>query len=168
MVNKKSKGEKGKTLKPKVYVSKEIPFDIKKLENEFQRADIEIHNVDHSGPSYEGRVFLNNTNANQNTKLALANGYVGSYHIFGDGGCFGDIGHCDVPKERRMFDYRPIHHLKAQYKRIIVTEELKKLGKNADKFTITIVPVLPGNPTQESEFDKDIVKFEKIGIITYD
>jgi hypothetical protein len=45
-----------------VYVSEPIYLDIKKLENEFYRADIEIHGVDHSGPSYEGRIFLNNVN----------------------------------------------------------------------------------------------------------
>ena len=45
---------------PKVYVSREIHLDMTKLENEFKRADIEIHNVNHSGYSYEGRVFLNN------------------------------------------------------------------------------------------------------------
>ena len=34
-----------------------------------------------SGPSYEGRVSLNNPNANEITKLDLYNGYVGSYNI---------------------------------------------------------------------------------------
>jgi hypothetical protein len=168
MVRKGLKANKETTLGPRIYVSKEFAFDIKKLENEFYRADIEIHNVDHSGPSYEGRIFLNNPNANRTTKLTLTNGYVGSYHIFGDGGCFGDVGHCDIPKEQRMNDYRPTHHLKPQYKRIIITDALRKLGKNSNRFTITIVPVLPGKPTEKSDFDEDIIKFEKIGIITYD
>jgi tyrosinase len=131
------------------------------------QTDIEIHNVDHSGLSYEGRVFLNNPNANHNTVLTLENGYVGSYYIFGHGGCYGGMGHCDVPtgRRRRLYDSRSSHHLKPQYKRIIITNALKKLGKDANKFTITIVPVLYGT-SQPSM--KEIIKFDKIGIITYD
>jgi hypothetical protein len=153
---------------PIVYVSKELYLDIKRLENKFKRADIEIHNVDHSGFSYEGRVFLNNSEADQKTELKLEKGYVGSYHVFAHGGCYGDEGHCDIPKERRAYDYRPSHHLKPQYKRIIITDALRKLGKNTDRFTISIVPVLPGNPSENNVDGKKIVNFEKIGIVTYD
>jgi hypothetical protein len=150
----------------RVYVSKEISLNISKLENEFKRADIEIHNVDHSGFSYEGRVFLNNPKADLKTELKIENGYVGSYYIFVHGGCFGDIGHCDIPKGTRVYDYRPSHHLKPQYKRIIVTDAPKQLGKNTDKFTISIVPVLPGKHSKDDS-GKEIIKFEKIGMITY-
>jgi hypothetical protein len=162
-------GSNNNPLGPKVYVSKELYYDITKLENEFYRADIEIHNVDHAGPSYEGRVFLNNPNANQKTELTLEKGYVGSYHIFGHGGCFGNMGHCDIPTgRRRIFDYRSSHHLRPQYKRIIITNALKELGKKTNKFTITIVPVVYGEqPTSETD-KKEIVKFERIGIISYD
>lgn len=154
---------------PKSYVSKELYYDITKLENEFYRADIEIHNVDHSSASYEGRVFLNNPYANQKTELTLENGYVGSYHVFAHGGCFGSMGHCDIPTgRRRTFDYRSSHHLRPQYKRIIITDALKELGRKTNKFTITIVPVLYGQqPTSGMDY-KEIVKFENIGIITYD
>jgi tyrosinase len=156
-------------IRPQVYVSKEIYIDITKLENEFYRADIEIAGVDHSGSSYEGRVFLNNPYANQKTDLTLENGYVGSYHIFGHGGCFGGMGHCDIPTEpRRTSDYRPSHHLRPQYKRIIITDAFKKLGKNTNKFTITIVPVLYGGSQSPQSETKEIIKFDRIGIITYD
>jgi hypothetical protein len=148
-----AKTPKGKPLGPQAYVSKKINLDISKIEKEFYRADIEIHNVDHSGPSYEGRVFLNNPNANQ------------AYHVFGHGGCFGDMGHCDVPTERRMYDHRPSHQLKPQYKRITITDALKQIGKTTNKFIVTIVPYRYG---QSSKGKSDIVKFEKIGIITYD
>jgi len=46
-----------------------------------QRTSFHGLSVDHSGPSYEGRVSLNNPNANEITKLDLYNGYVGSYNI---------------------------------------------------------------------------------------
>jgi hypothetical protein len=168
MSEKKSKTGKKNSRGPKTYVSKELYLDITKLENDFKRADIELHNVDHSGLSYEGRVFLNNPKADQKTKLTLDKGYVGSYHIFGHGGCYGDLGHCDIPKERRKYDLRPSHHLKPQYKRIIITDALKKLGKNSNKFIISIVPFVPGKTSQSDSNSRDIIKFDKIGIITYD
>ena len=162
-------GSSGNPSEPKSYVSKEFYYDITKLENEFYRADIEIHNLEHSGASYEGRVFLNNPHANQKTELRLENGYVGSYHVFGHGGCFGSTGHCDIPKgRRRTFDYRSSHHLRPQYKRIIITNALKELGTKTNMFTISIVPVLYGQQPPNGVNNKEIVKFEKVGIITYD
>ena len=103
---------------------------------------MEFHRVDHSADSYEGRVFLNNLNASQDTPKILKEGYVGSYHIFGHGGCYGDVGHCEIRRDRRPYDYRPPHQLTPLYKRLIVTDALRKFGKDTDKFTVTIVPVL--------------------------
>ena len=156
------------TDRNRAYISPEIVLDIKKLENEFYRADIEIHNVHHAGQSYEGRIFLNNRNANQNTPMDEKNNYAGSYHIFGHGGCFGDIGHCDYKSERRRYDRRTSSDVRPQYKHIIVTNLLKKIGKKTNKFTITIVPVLYGKSKSQSVPQTDIIKFDKIGIITYD
>jgi hypothetical protein len=151
-----------------VYVSQEIAFDIRKLENKFYRADIEIHNLDHSGQSYEGRVFLNNPNANQRTPVDEEHNYVGSYHVFGHGGCYGDIGHCDVVREKRRYDRRLSSDIRPQYKRIIATSTIKKIGGETDRFTITIVPVLYGDELSQRSLKKDIIKFDNIGIITYD
>ena len=160
---------KGNKRKSKTYVSSPINLDINKLENEFSRADIEMQNVDHSGPSYEGRVFLNNPSAGEDTELTEKNGYVGSYSIFGHGGCVGNLGHCDILPQKGPYDKRPAQDLKPQYKRIIITDFLKKIGKNTNQFTITIVPVLYGETKSSIEVNmKEIVKLDKIGIITYD
>jgi hypothetical protein len=152
--------------KTKNYVSKPLNINLNKLENAFKRADIEFHGVDHSGPSYEGRVFLNNPHANRTTPRTLAHKYVGSYHIFGHGGCYGDTGHCEVPKERRPYDHRPEHPLTPAYKRINATEALRALAKTADSFTVTIVPVFPRGATLKDE--EEVIKLEKISIVTYD
>jgi len=150
-------------------VSEPIYLDIKKLENEFYRADIEIHGVDHSGHSYEGRIFLNNVQADENTQLNEQTGYVGSYHIFGHGGCVGNLGHCDLIPQRKPYDKRPSQDLKPQYKRIVITETLKQMGKDTVKFIITIVPVIYGKDSHlDLSDEKNIIKFDKIGIITYD
>ena len=120
----------------------------------------------HSAESYEGRVYINNRDANQNTAKTSPNGYVGSFHIFGHGGLYGDVGHCEIRKERRPFDYRPPHQLTPLYKRLIVTRDLLRLGKNTDKFTITIVPILAGGSI--IRIVQEIVKVERISLITYD
>ena len=68
------------------------------------RVDIEFEQVDHEGASFEGRVFLNNPEADENTDLSPENGYAGSFFIFGHGGCFGDEGHCEVGTESQPVD----------------------------------------------------------------
>ncbi len=164
-----SSDKNNEDINSQIFVSTPVHLDIKKLENEFYRADIEIHGVDHSGHSYEGRVFLNNPKADSDTKLNFENGYVGSYHIFGHGGCVGNLGHCDLLPQRRPYDKRPSQDLKPQYKRIIITEFLKMLGQNVTEFIITIVPVLNGPQVDsDKESGSRIVKLDKIGIITYD
>ena len=162
-----SKDKKNNVKNSRTFVSEPILLNINELENKFYRADIEILNVHHSGASYEGRVFLNNPDADENTELSEKNGYVGSYHIFGHGGCVGNLGHCDLLPARTSYDKRPTQDLKPQYKRIIITDVLRKLGKGTSKFTITVVPVLFGKHIPEGKV-KDILKFERIGIITYD
>jgi hypothetical protein len=151
-----------------VYVSQEIIFDIRKLENKFYRADIEIHNLDHSGQSYEGRIFLNNPSANQRTPIDQEHHYVGSYHVFGHGGCYGDVGHCDGVHEKRRYDRRMSPDIRPQYKRIIATKMVRRLGSETNKFTVTIVPVLYGRQGYQTPPGQDIIKFDNIGIITYD
>jgi hypothetical protein len=157
---------KNELLRPKVYLSKPMHLDITKLENPFKRADIEFYGLDHSGASYEGRVFLNNPKANQDTPKTLENKYVGSFYIFGHGGCYGDVGHCEVIMDRRPYDYRASHPLTPAYKRIIVTEKLRELAKSTNKFTVTVVPVLARDTTRRGA--EDVVKLERLSIITYD
>jgi len=165
MTNHRSENQPSSKPKAKIFVSKPLKFNLKKLGRKFVRADLEFHGVDHSGPSYEGRVFINNTKANENTAMTLGNSFVGSYHIFGHGGCFGDVGHCDILKERLPYDYRPSHPLTPAYKRITITDKIKKIRMKTDEFVITIVPILAGG----SEItNNDIVKLERISIVTYD
>jgi hypothetical protein len=62
----------------------------------FTRADLTFSGLDHSGPSYESRVFFDTPHADAGTPLKPAAGYVGSFSVFGHGGCFGEHGHCQV------------------------------------------------------------------------
>lgn len=148
----------------KKLVSGPLKFDIEKLDNTFYRVDLQFHGIDHSGPSYEGRVFINNPQADQNTPTTLENGYMGSYHIFGHGRCFGDVGHCEIRRAISPFDYRPSHPLTPAFKRIRITDQIKKIGNDRKEFVITIIPILSGSLEDQTE---DVVKLERISIVSY-
>jgi len=134
------------------------------LVTDFCRADIEFFGVDHSGSSYEGRVFVNNPSADENTERSRTSGYVGSYHIFGHGGCLGDPGHCDV-KPRRAYDPRPGHPLTKARKVVIASDALRD-AIPGEKVTVTIVPVILSVGPKSGRED-DVVKVDAIRIVTY-
>src|SRR5262249_48527318 len=93
----------------------------------FSRADLVFDGIEHGGPSFEARVFLNNLQADMNTPLTATSGYVGSFHIFGHGGCFGDDPtHCSIRQTPRLYDPRPAHPLTPARKVVIATEAIRR------------------------------------------
>jgi tyrosinase len=138
---------------------------------EFSRADLEFRGVDHSGPSFEARVYLENPGADANTGRDPASGYAGSFHVFGHGGCFGEHGHCDIPKgQHSPYDLRFAHQLTPQYKTVIVTDALRTLmAKSARKsVTVTVVPVVRDNLASLVGHAADPLRFESVSLITYE
>jgi tyrosinase len=142
-------------------------ISIADLPAQFTRADLEFIRVEHSGASYEARVFINNPDADGNTPPVEANGYAGSFSIFGHGGCFGDVGHCDIHKgEQDPFDPRPSHPLLPIKKVIIATNAIRSAVTRRADISVTVVPVVMGW-TEQSETD-DVLKFDHINLVTYD
>ena len=138
--------------------------------DEFSRADLEFRGVDHSGPSFEARLFLDNPNADAKTARDESEGYAGSFHVFGHGGCFGELGHCDVRDEPRgVYDRRPPHPLTPQFKTVIVTDSLRRVMQTAKRkktFSVTIVPVASESPGSKAAVG-DPLKFESVSLITF-
>jgi hypothetical protein len=137
----------------------------------FTRADLEFRGVDHSGPSYEARLFLDNRQANDDTRRDISDGYAGSFWVFGHGGCFGELGHCDIPDEPRgPYDKRPPHPLTPHFKTVIVTEALKRAMQTSvgETLALTIVTVVPDNQYSRIELDKDPLRFESVSLLTYE
>jgi len=149
---------------PKIHVSKED------LERDFYRADLRLLGVDIKVPTYEGRVFINNTSANLDTPTDLEHGYVGSYGIFGHPDCLGDEGHCDVHTQRLKFDVIP-YRLVPEDISITITDKLKSLAKQTSDFTVTICPIVCP-PIEEHGMEKvdleNVVKINKVSIELYD
>jgi tyrosinase len=141
-------------------------LDLGVLDQTYYRADIEFHEVDHAGASYEGRVYLNNPDADENTGSDDPS-YAGSYHIFGHGGCLGDPGHCDV-KPRRPYDPRPAHPLTPANKKIIATKAVREAMEHSDSATVTVVPIVEPLPYQvDPKYTEDPLKIGYVRIVTY-
>jgi tyrosinase len=145
------------------------PIELPALHPEtISRADLVFYDVDHSGASYEARIFINSPDADADTPRDDPN-YAGSFHIFGHGGCFGDRGHCDVPDAPlHEFDRRPVHQLLPQRKTVTITEPLKTLlaGKRAGSVTVTVVPIV--HSTVGDLETEDVLEFDRLALVTYD
>lgn len=145
------------------YVSAEI--DLSTLPRHFSRVDLVFEEVDHAGASFEARIFINNAGADRTTEKAPAAGYAGSFHIFGHGGCFGDVGHCDVVP-RRTHDPRRAHPLTPVQRTVIVTEAVRRAMSQSEKATLTVVPVVTG-VTAKVDARAEVLKFDRVSVIAY-
>ena len=137
------------------------------LDPNASRADIEFHDVDHAGASYEGRVYLNNPDADESTGYDDPS-YAGSFHIFGHGGCLGDPGHCEVTP-RRKYDPRAAHQLTPAKKVVIATEAIKRAIEEGNEVTVTVVPIIEPLPYEnvDSRHTEDPLEIGYVRIITY-
>lgn len=150
----------------KKFTSQPLPLGAELDSGEFYRADLELHDVDHSGVSYEGRVFFNNPNADEETPTDLEHGYAGSFHIFGHGKCYGGVGHCDLKTEKRPYDKRARHPITPIDIFVPVTDALKEVIKQGGEVTVTVVPVIRA---ADDELDmENSLKFKDIRISAYD
>ena len=148
------------------YVSAPLPLSATVSSGEFGSAELIFYEVDHSGPSFEALVFLNNPEAGIDTDPGPEAGFAGSFTIFGHGGCAGDVGHCDVPEgPKEPFDSRPLHPLVGQTKTVDITHALKRLHGDADQLLVTVLPVVPG--TEAAEL-RDVLHFSAMRLVTYD
>lgn len=145
------------------YHTEDVKLPATAAAREFTRADLVFYGVEHRGPSYEARVFLNEPQAHPGTDLELERGFAGSFAILGHGGCYGDDGHCKVPAgPRDPFDSRPPHGLVPQTKMVDITEALKHC--EGEKLTVTVLPVVPGGESGELG---DVLFFTDLRLLTY-
>ena len=146
------------------YTSPEL--DLRVVDPDPVRADIEFHEVDHAGASYEGRVYLNKPDADADTGTDDPS-YVGSYHVFGHGGCLGDPGHCDV-EPRRAYDPRPAHPLTRAKKVVIATGAIKGAREHGASATVTVVPIVEPLPYEvDPKYTNRPLDIGWVRVVTY-
>ena len=129
------------------------------------RVDLVFYDVALSRGSYEGRVFLNNEDADADTPTDFAHGYAGSFYIFGHDGCAGDAGHCnpDWSDSDDEIDFRRPHHMLPDTVAVTITEALHVIEDLADGVSVTVVAVQPGGDEARPP-----LKFEHVRLLTYE
>jgi tyrosinase len=136
----------------------------------FTRADLLVFGVDHRDRSYEVRVFFNNPEAGPDTPRDREQGYAGRFVVFGHGGCYGDLGHCEVPTERPdPHDLRPPHALTPHTKHLDLSEALSLALSRSEQglTTVTLVP-MSKDPLQKDRGPTDeLFRFDGLELRTY-
>jgi hypothetical protein len=111
------------------------------------RADIVVDGLEHGGPSFEVRTFLNNPAADARTEPTPENGYAGSIYVYGygepleraGGGAGGSGARPLTPKTRS----------------IIATDAVRAAAAAGPEVSVTLVPVAPD--ASEPDVDLDSV-----------
>jgi hypothetical protein len=137
------------------------PIELPPRDRPFDRADLLFYGLDHSGPSFEARVFID-PRAVGGDAGSGHRAYAGTFFIFGHGGCFGDVGHCDIHPERDPFDLRPAHQLEPATRILTVTDAVRALlEREVEAAKVTVVARTAGRATNE------VLAFERVRLATY-
>jgi hypothetical protein len=125
------------------------PLELPDRDVPFARADLVFYGIDHSGSSFEAQITLGDEPA-------------GSFFIFGHGGCFGDVGHCDIPQHVDRFDLRPPHQLLPAVRVVTVTEPIRRLVEAGERaVAVTVVARTPGTRSNE------VLQFDTLRLLSY-
>jgi hypothetical protein len=130
-----------------------------------QRADLEFYGINHFRPSYLARIYFNDTKVDIDTATEDRESYAGSFAIFGHRECTGDEGHCDTHPQPTRFDDRPSHPLTRAFKRVVVTDALRRCLAS-DELTITVVAVT--DPQDTIDPDTALMDFQGMQISTFE
>ena len=114
-------------------------------------AELVFRGVEQAGPSFEGRVFLNNPGADETTEAAPEAGYAGSFHVYG----YGEHPPPAIAAEQaeRAPGGAPVAPIE---KRVRVDEAaLRTVLERSDELTVTVVPLPadPGGPVPDRPFE---------------
>ena len=135
----------------------------------FARAELVFEGVDYSGFSYELRVFLNNRSADDKTPCVPEAGYAGKFTVFGQGGCYGDAGHCDIPEAQSYEDHYTRHPLVPGRFNVSVSKALQKvlLAPDGKLRSMTFVPIAR-MPLRAAQCPTEaLLKYDSVTLQTY-
>jgi hypothetical protein len=147
----------------------DLPFPGAEGLTPFTRADVVFTGVDHSGTSYEVRLFLNNPAATAGTARTFESGYAGRFTVFGHGGCYGDEGHCDVPAPATdPTEMRPAHPLTPLDTYVTITDALRRaIAHGGALETVTLVPVSITPRRADRRPELELLHFADVSLQTY-
>lgn len=136
--------------------------------DDISRADLTFSGIDHSGPSFEVRVFFENPEAGPETPTDAGSGFAGAFSVFGHGGCFGAEGHCDVRGPVTAYDRRLPHQLMPATRVLIVTDSVQRaVAAGAETVSVTAVPVVRPSPLSSADQAGDVLTVDQVALHTY-
>ncbi|HEX5619507.1 MAG TPA: hypothetical protein VFX51_13885 [Solirubrobacteraceae bacterium] len=121
-----------------------------------RRAELVFSGVEQGGPSFEGRVFLNRTDADEQTPRTPEMGYAGSFHVYG----YGPVAPPAIEAARQAGAPGPWAPIE---KRIDADETVVRAAAHeADALTVTVVavPVEPSDSMPARPFTHVGVVFD--------
>lgn len=128
----------------------------------FDRVDLVFYDVDHSGESFEARIFIGAPRSLKRDTGTDHPAYAGSFFVFGHGRCHGEAGHCDIPRDRDLFDRRLPHHLEPGPQIVTVTEAIERL-LSAGKRKAAVDVIVHGDEGDAHE----ALSFSRLRLLTY-
>jgi tyrosinase len=128
------------------------------------RADLEFYGINHFRPSYVARVFFNDPGVDASSATENRETYAGRFAILGHPTCFGGEGHCEVPEQHRRFDDRPSHPLTRAFKRVVVTDALRRC---LDQPELTITVIASCHPDDSLPEEGLLLDFEGLQLTTF-
>ena len=134
------------------------------LPPDMTRADLEFYGVDHFCPSYVARIFFDDPDVDADSASEERESYAGRFAIFGHQRCVGDDDHCVAHAHLRRFDDRPSHPLTRAFKRVIVTDALRRRGDAGD---LTVTVVITADPGDAEGRDRPLLRFEGLQLTTF-
>ena len=145
-----------------------VDIELPRTALDIARADLTFYGLDHSGPSYEARVFLDLPDATSDTPLDDPH-YAGSFSVFGHGGCFGEEGHCQVRPAVTAFDRRMPHQLVPAVRVLTCTDHIRRLiAEGRTTVTATVVAVVRDSPLADVTSADELPQMDQIALHTYE
>lgn len=135
---------------------------------EFARADLVFYGLDHSGPSYEVRIFVNHPKpAPPRRSPPTPVSPTGSQYS-ATAAASGEEGHCEVRPPVSVFDRRQPHPLVPAVRTLTVTDTIRDLIQHdAPTVTITAVPVIRPSPLATAEQATDVLVIDQVALHNY-
>lgn len=130
----------------------------------FTRADLEFYGVNHFRPSFVARIYFNDPDVTVDNASRDRDSFAGQFAIFGHQRCSGDEGHCEVHVDTRRFDERPSHPLTRAFKRVIVTDALRR---HRDSPELTVTVVVTCDPAELDEDQQPLLDIQGMQLSTF-
>lgn len=133
--------------------------------SDFVRADLEFYGINHFRPTYVASIFFNDPDVIPEDAKDKRASYAGNFAVFGHATCYGSDGHCEVTERSRRFDNRPSHPLTRAFKRVTVTDALRKAMEQGEELTVTIIADCGDDPLEDQT---PLLDFNGLQLVTFD